>query len=480
MVDARARDEPQVKPFSRPTDELGQFDASAASQLIGAVCDIALVLDVSGLVQDVSLGADDLPADLCQSWVGRPFIDSVSPESRAKISELANDARGGQVGRWRHLNHPDPSGTDFPVLYRAVVLPGTDRLLLVGRDLRATAQLQQRLMTAQQSIERDYSRLRHVQTRYRLLFQIASDPIFVVDAASVRILEANPAASRRVTGDLTDRPLLDSFAAADREAVEGMLAGVRTSGRPDEVLVRTADGEERVTVAASLFRQEASSLFLIRLGFVDRVQAAPESLDAKLLRALADAPDGFVLTASDGRVVHVNAAFLDLAQLATVDNAIGETLDRWIGRSGVDLNVLMANLRERGIVRLFAAEMRGELGVVTEVEISAVSVANGPKPSFAFVIRNIGRRLEQTETKPGRSLPSSVEQLTELVGRVSLKDLVRETTDMIERLYIEAALELTSNNRASAAELLGLSRQSLYVKLNRYGLKNGEAEPEGA
>ena len=51
-----------------------------------------------------------------------------------------------------------------------------------------------------------------------------------------------------------------------------------------------------------------------------------------------------------------------------------------------------------------------------------------------------------------------------------LKDLVRETTDLIERLCIEAALELTHDNRASAAEMLGLSRQSLYVKLRRYGL----------
>ena len=52
-----------------------------------------------------------------------------------------------------------------------------------------------------------------------------------------------------------------------------------------------------------------------------------------------------------------------------------------------------------------------------------------------------------------------VAQLTELGGRVSLTDLVRETTDVIERLCIEAALELTADNRASAAEMLGLSRQ---------------------
>ncbi len=71
---------------------------------------------------------------------------------------------------------------------------------------------------------------------------------------------------------------------------------------------------------------------------------------------------------------------------------------------------------------------------------------------------------------PGKQPSRSVEQLTELIGRVSLKDLVRESTEVIERLAIEAALELTNDNRASAAEMLGLSRQSLYVKLRRYGI----------
>ena len=55
---------------------------------------------------------------------------------------------------------------------------------------------------------------------------------------------------------------------------------------------------------------------------------------------------------------------------------------------------------------------------------------------------------------------------------MTLKEIVRETTDLIERLCIEAALELTKNNRASASEVLGLSRQSLYSKLRRFGLGN--------
>jgi catechol 2,3-dioxygenase-like lactoylglutathione lyase family enzyme len=77
-----------------------------------------------------------------------------------------------------------------------------------------------------------------------------------------------------------------------------------------------------------------------------------------------------------------------------------------------------------------------------------------------------------------QTLPRDASQLTELVGRVTLKDLVRETTDVIERLCIETALRLTGDNRASAAEMLGLSRQSLYSKLRRYGLSDGDASDD--
>jgi DNA-binding NtrC family response regulator len=55
---------------------------------------------------------------------------------------------------------------------------------------------------------------------------------------------------------------------------------------------------------------------------------------------------------------------------------------------------------------------------------------------------------------------------------VPLRDIVGETTELIEKLCIEAALQLTQDNRATAAEILGLSRQSLYVKLRQYRLGN--------
>jgi transcriptional regulator PpsR len=146
-------------------------------------------------------------------------------------------------------------------------------------------------------------------------------------------------------------------------------------------------------------------------------------------------------------------------------------LDRWLGRSSVDLNVLIGNLKQHGVLRLFPTTLRSGYGESGAIEISAVAVTDGPQPCLGFSIRDVGRRLP-AEGRGNRQLPRSADQLTGLVGRLPLKDIVGETTDLIERLCIEAALELTRDNRASAAEMLGLSRQSLYVKLRRYGIQD--------
>jgi len=180
-------------------------------------------------------------------------------------------------------------------------------------------------------------------------------------------------------------------------------------------------------------------------------------------------PEGFVVTDRDRRIIGANAAFLDLAQLATEHQAKGESLERWLGREGTEIAALYTTLAEHGSVRHFATVVRGEFGALDEVEVAAVSVPGGDRPCFGFTLRTLPRRVAAV-APGGRELPRSVEHMTELVGRVSMKALVRETTDLIERLCIEAALRITHDNRASAAEMLGLSRQGFYAKMRRYGL----------
>ena len=470
-----------MRPFGAPETSLGDLDAGTAGSLLSASNDITLVVDEKGVIRDLACANEDLAREGSSEWLGQSWIDTVSIESRPKVEALLREAHSPDaVQRWRQLNQVLSGGRQVPMLYSAVAIgPGPSRrhahTVAFGRDLRSTVALQQRLVEAQQAMERDYWKFRHAETRYRHLFQVASEAVLVVDAQSQKILEANPAAARLVGDGGTQGLVGQTFPVGmdlrSTEALNNLLAGVRATGRADEARAELLEARGAVTVAVSTYRQDRVSQFLVRLLRVqtDPLEDTAPSTSSMLLKLVQSAPDCLVVTDLDGRVISANMAFIELAQLTSEEQVRGETLDRWLGRTGVDLSVMISNLRQRGALRLFATTLRGDFGAVTDVEISASLVPHGDNPFLGFTIRDVGRRLS-TETRNKREMPRSVGQLTELVGRVPLKDIVGETSDLIEQLCIEAALELTRDNRASAAEMLGLSRQSLYVKLRRYGL----------
>ena len=464
-----------MKRFKSARKSLGSLDAEHAATLLSAAADVSLVIDASGVVRDVAFGNDDLASEVSagDAWLGKPWLQCVTTESRPKIEALLEDARsGGANPRWRQVNHPGPAGPTIPVLYSAALAGPDGRVVAFGRDLRAISALQQKLVDAQQSLEREYTRLRHAETRYRLLFQTATEAVLMVDLSTFKIVEANPACESLLGGGrgVTGRPFSQAFHASSSEALQVLAASARNTGRPEEVSVLLEDGSTSLTLSCLPFRQDGAMLLLVRIvGAAGPAAHPPDPGRALLLRLVENAQDAVVVTDAAGTILVVNRAFVELTQIPTADQAIGQPLDRWLGRPGVDMNVLLANLRQHGALRQFSTTVRGDYGVSADVEISAVSMEDRQGMVHGFTIRNVLQRAAP-DPRGLRELPRSVSELTELVGRVSLKELVRESTDVIERLCIEAALELTSDNRASAAEMLGLSRQSLYVKLRRYGL----------
>jgi transcriptional regulator PpsR len=381
----------------------------------------------------------------------------------------------------RQFHHESTSGLEVPVLYAAVNLGRGDRFLVVGRDLRPVANLQQKLIEAQILMERDYALLRQGEARYRLLFQLSSEPTLIVDSISHKVIEANPAAvslfgdnPKRIVG----RVFPEGLDADSAERARALLTDLCAGGRGSDVPARLTSGDRRVTITASLLRQEISSILLIRMpGGADNPTTSPPSSGSHLLRLVESSPDGMVFTDDNARILSSNAAFAEMVQLNSAEQARGKALERWLGRTRTDLHVLVANLRQSEAVHVFSTILRGEYGAVTDVEVSAVPVQEHSARNFGFAVRNVGRRLSATPRSDHRS-PRSLDQLTELIGRVPLKNLVRDTVDVIERLCIETALNLTGNNRASAAKLLGVSRQSLYAKLRRFGLAEVSENPE--
>lgn len=439
--------------------------------------DVTLILDLDGVIRKVDL-SDAIAGEGVEAWLGRPWAETVSGSGLDDVRRLVEDARDTGVSAFRQFTQRFPSGLELPMEFTAVRLGGTAGLIAVGKNLQAVAELQTRLMAAQQAIERDYWKLREVETRYQLLFDVSNEPVLLVTAKDLRIVDANPAAVRTLGVPAQGGSFLDSLSPGDRNAFAGMLVQASEKGKAPGMLVHLGNERRPWLVRASVIGAAGGAGYMLQMTAVGAVDMDTARLDpVRMERLMAAAPDGIVVIDEDGVILWANDAFLDLVQVGARSVAIGERLGRWLGRPGADLGVIFANLRRHGMVRHFETKLSGTLGQETEIDISASGDGDGNPTRFGLVMRDIVHRRAVNDNASG-GLTENLGAFTRQVGKLPLRSLVGETVAMVERHYIEAALTMTGGNRTAAAGVLGLSRQSLYAKLDRYGMESSGTAAE--
>ena len=220
--------------FKSPKESLGDLAAQSAANMIAASNDVAIVFDSKGVIRDVSFNKDELSLELDSRgrWLGTQFLETVTNDSRPKLKSLLQDAMARKPSGWRQVNHPSTAGDDIPVMYSALDIGRKDRYIVIGRDLRQLALMQQRLIAAQQTMERDYVRLRQTETRYRLLFRVAAEAVVIVDSTNHAIVDANPAALA-LFDDAAPALLKSDFVAQfdQMSAPAGAMAAARRASR---------------------------------------------------------------------------------------------------------------------------------------------------------------------------------------------------------------------------------------------------------
>jgi transcriptional regulator PpsR len=227
--------------------------------------------------------------------------------------------------------------------------------------------------------------------------------------------------------------------------------------------------QRKLRVVPKLFRTAGERLLLCRIEGNDAASRAQNDIAENLERLFHEGVDGFVLLDDDGVITAANESFLKLTDSSHVTSVRGRSMADFLARGSVDLRVLLDNTRRAKQLRLYATKVLNEFNGQVPVEISATYLNDRPKPGYGLVIRDASRTeiLRRTDLTTGADGMRSV---IELVGSSTLKDIVAETTEVVEKMCIQTAVDLTRNNRVAAAEMLGLSRQSLYVKLRKFGL----------
>jgi transcriptional regulator PpsR len=376
---------------------LSPLAQEVAQLLVSLASDVVLIIDEKGVIQRVAFSAAEPMSTSVGDWVGRPWIETVTQDTRQKAEQLLRDVAATGMSRLRQINHPSPLGLDIPIGYTAVRLGDRGPLLAVGRDLRAVSVAQQRFIEAQQAMERDYWKTRQAETRYRLLFDIAADAILMVDAETLRVVEANRSAGRLFCvspEDLIGTRVTDALDRGSQREAEALLSDTHRSGRPTEFRARLAASGAVASVSATLCRSAEATLLLVRVRFA---YGGTQKSDAtgRLGEFVKRAPDAIVITDADGRIVLANPASLGMLQLGSVEHAQGRLLGDWLGRAGHDWATIFATLKDRGALRL-AVQAPAELGSLREIELSATLLPEDGDDHVGFILR---------ATQPGTAEP---------------------------------------------------------------------------
>jgi transcriptional regulator PpsR len=465
--------------FSRAGDLIAQLGDRAATMLASIGSDISLVITDDGTIEDVAFRNPDLVGYNVDTWAGKRWRDVVTVESVEKITALLADSNNQTMTRRRQVNHQMRGLPDLPVDYLVVKFPGASWRLALGNDLRSLSALQRQLVQFQVELETEYRKIRETESRYRTIFHLTREPMIVAGDQDRRILDVNQSAiamlgkpAKKLVGENT----INLFDKSDRDSIGQKLQEVQHSGSAQAVVARLAGASVERELSIEPFRESGRSNLLIHIGSGKAGTSGnghAQDMEGFQLDAIAEP---VAVTDSAGAVVAINDLFLDLVNGLNRSQLIGRHLNNWLGGSSVDLQVLMSRLREEEQVRGFSTLVRDEIGVTSPVAVSAArqKSADG-RDRYAFLVSENVRR-ESGLPSPATQHIKDMGDFSELVGRVPLKELIREAADVIEVMCIEAALRQTDNNRASAAELLGLSRQSLYLKLRRHGLADFDTD----
>jgi PAS domain-containing protein len=433
------RNDMNIAPIER---FLPREDATLRS-LIAHLADIAVQLTLDGSVVHAFARRGHAAEDIVGSWVGGAFRDTLTKESKLKLDRaLASISFDTDQSVELEINHKIGDAFGLPVLYRLYFRAAARTALLIGRDLQDVARAQQRLMAATVRAEMAAQRGRNFGSTLAAVLDIVPDPIFVLNEDMGEVEASNPAADRLLGRHIG----ASTFSLGEVATIEGRELIVKP-GRRGSFPIETLR-----------FRRGANSMMIVLIRSVEPKAAL------RAEHAFDEASVAIAVTDADGRIVSTNAALLRLSKVDRTAQALreGGSIADILVRGTIDMQVVLASVQNDAKVSDHEVLLKSRDTSISAI-LTAFRLADGARSQIVWMFR-------PSDSASGRDDMSRM--LTAKVGRMSLLEIVAESNVEIERLCIEEALRRTGDNRAAAANLLGLSRQSLYVRLRRFGIES--------
>jgi len=457
-------------------------DPTGVQNIVEQAGDMAVYVSDDGEVAGISVNPDCPSLGCLDHWVGRPFENFLTVESKEKFDLRVSAMRADPdlTPRALELNHVDNATWEFPIRYTLHRVYEGGGLLLLGRDMHPIAEVQQRLVAEQTARERDQQRLRGEQTFYNVVLEASETPFIVVEPDKGRIRDLNSAAALLLGAKpetLSGSSLAQAFDGRRREELVEAMRTAAGSREARGINLVARRNERDLKLYPEFFRAAGELFLLCRVRPADGdAGAAAES--AQVIAALyAITSDAIVITDSKGVIRDANEAFLTMADAAQLRDVRDSNLSDFLVRGAVDTKLMLETAAKQGRLRSYGTQMTSIVGTRSSVDASVARLRDSSGDfGYGFILRNTALN-EGADTEVTSVVSEeAMKNVMDLVGTASLKELVSATSDVIEKMCIETAVQLTGNNRVAAAEMLGLSRQSLYVKLRKHGLVNSSGD----
>ena len=443
-------------------ENLSRNAMQLSAEVIMGAADLVFLLWPDGQIAEVTLSDRTVleadPSDLKH----RDVREIVQPEDADKLAELVDRTRNGHQSRPIKLRHSKLIKDGTVARYSAHLAGDGKNVVLFSTahsaDLSLSAQAAEAEIARNRREDRQLS-----EARYRLLFEASGEGLLVADRASGLIEQANGNAASllgRSPEDLIGTHLWTHFAEESRDVGGGEGDSVESL----ELTAQIAQSGLSVHVSAQAVWSYLGVMLIVRLNRIQSEQAGAEhehEHDAYALELLRKTSVPVFLSEPSGKIAWCNGAFAALVgNRRVLGSQVADILS--LSQHALDLALEQADRHGRTPTSLSSLDSR--LAISDDAHLTIVSVSEGANRCHGFLLHFMDGDQGRAEATEDSSA------LADLVGKAPLKKLVRRSTDVIERDCILAALRLTGNNRAAAASVLGLSRQSLYLKIREHKL----------
>jgi transcriptional regulator PpsR len=313
-------------------------------------------------------------------------------------------------------------------------------------------------------MERNYAHARQAEARYRLLFQVATDAVIVVDGGTLNIIEANQSASDLFDlslGQVVGQNAAFGFEAQSRGIVSAMLASALASGQSTETRAQLVGRVSNTSVTATPFRVMDSQQLLVRIRTTEQLGSSA-NLGTTLARLVDSASDGVAVTDVDGGVLVANPAFLKLVQASTEASVRGRPLTDWLSLPNEPFTELLARVSREGMTGYTPSNVLSLDAIVKPVEVAATLLSEIDPPCIGFSIR-LTPKPDGDIAVTVEPMQAAVKVLCDQVGSAALPELMRRASEVLQRNFIRMAMERAGADLNKAANMLGINRQQLEI-----------------